>query len=109
MEPGDVFDGLPALQAHLFTHVTSHGFDGKPKDRDLLLMISELIEGFEDDRGGKIESAKIPGFSVWEEEIADLMIRALNFATEHDLRISEAMRAKDAYNRTRPYKHGKKF
>lgn len=109
MEPSDVFDGLPALQDHLYTHVINHGFEGKPIDRDLLLMISELIEGFEDTRVGKVMSEKIPEFTVWEEEIADLMIRALNFATEHELRLVEAMRAKDAYNRTRPYKHGKKF
>lgn len=109
MEPCDVFDGLPALQEHLWTHVTSHGFEGKPVALDLLLMISEIIEGFEDDRAGYRMSKKIPDFTVWEEEIADLVIRALNFATEHKLRLVEAMRTKDAYNRSRPYKHGKKF
>lgn len=41
-------------------------------------------------------------------EIADLMIRAFDFAGEHRIDIEKFVLEKMAYNRTRPFKHGNK-
>lgn len=103
------FWALKPVAEKLYEHVVSHGFQGKHKDRDFLLFITEIIEAFEDDRNGKTESDKLPGFTPLEEEMADLVIRVLTFSEEHKLRLAEAVEAKHAYNLTRPYKHGKKF
>ena len=71
-------------------------------------MHSELSEALEADRKG-LTSDHIPEFSGIEEELADCMIRILDFAGHHDLRLAEAFTAKLQYNLTRPYKHGKAY
>jgi NTP pyrophosphatase (non-canonical NTP hydrolase) len=77
---------------------------------------SEMLEAMRDNggsccigEGGKGESSKLPGFSTVEEEAADLVIRLMDFAGGHGLRVGEAISAKLAYNLTRPHKHGKAF
>lgn len=54
-------------------------------------------------------SAKLPGFSEVEEEFADVVIRLMDFAHAHKLRVAEAIVAKAKYNEGRPHKHGKTF
>ncbi len=69
--------------------------------------LSELLGAF---RKVKPEqSEKIPAFSEQEEELADLVIRAMDFATHYGIRLPEAMLAKHTYNLSRPVKHGKNF
>lgn len=41
-------------------------------------------------------------------EIADIIIRCLDFAGEHGIDIGSAVREKMEFNRTRPFKHGNK-
>jgi len=43
-----------------------------------------------------------------EEELADIIIRALDNAAQMGIDIEEAVRVKSAYNRTRPFRHGGK-
>lgn len=50
-----------------------------------------------------------PEFSNLEIEVADVIIRLLDFAEHKKLRIAQAMLAKHEYNKTRPPKHGKRF
>jgi NTP pyrophosphatase (non-canonical NTP hydrolase) len=73
------------------------------------LMHSELSEALEAARKGNPESVKIPGFSHVEEELADLMIRVMDWAGGKNLRIADAILAKLEYNITRHHKHGKNF
>ena len=74
----------------------------------IALMHSELSEALEADRKD-LDAEHIPGFTGVEEELADVVIRVLDFAGHHNLRLGEALSAKIAYNLTRPFKHGKAY
>lgn len=75
----------------------------------IALMHSELSEALEGLRHGNPPSDKIPPFSSVEEELADLVIRLMDFAVERRHRVGEAILVKMEFNTTRSYKHGKKF
>lgn len=74
----------------------------------LALMHSELSEALEADRAGNPPDDKIPEFSGMEAELADTMIRILDFAKGTDLDVIGAMLAKIDFNKGREYKHGGK-
>ena len=74
----------------------------------IALMHSELSEALEADRKN-LDAEHIPGFTGVEEELADVIIRILDFAGHHNLRLGEALSAKITYNLTRPFKHGKAY
>lgn len=81
----------------------------RPAGEVLMLMVTELAEAMEAYRGGNPESEKIPGFSKIEEELADVVIRLLDYAGGEGFDIEGALAAKMAYNETRPYRHGGKL
>lgn len=85
-------------------------WDEEPRNKGELiaLMHSELSELLEAIRKPGI-GIKIPGFTGEEEELADLLIRAGDYAAAYHLRLTSAIEAKNAYNLTRPHKHGKLF
>ena len=60
-------------------------------------------------RLGNPPSEHIPNFSSLEEEMADLVIRVLDFAEDQKLDLGGAIIEKMKFNETREYKHGKKF
>ena len=74
--------------------------------------VSEALEAFRDPavmaRGALHfdENGKPEGLTA---ELADVVIRVMDLTEALGLDLAEAMIAKAAYNRTRPYKHGKKF
>lgn len=74
----------------------------------LALMHSELSEALEGSRKD-LSSDKLPGFTAEEEEIADAIIRAGDFAGKRRLRLGLAIVLKLRYNAGRPYMHGKNF
>lgn len=78
--------------------------------------VSELWEAF---RKGEIhkpcKKAKemgamgLPALTCAEEEIADIIIRALDTAQAFGINAAQAVAAKHAYNTTRPHRHGGKL
>lgn len=74
----------------------------------IALMHSELSEALEHRRHGNPPDDKIPEFSGMEAELADCVIRIMDFGQARGLRIAEAVVAKIDYNRLRPHKHGGK-
>ncbi len=81
----------------------------RPAGEVLMLLVTELSEAMEAYRKGNPESDKIPGFSKMEEELADVVIRLLDYAGSEEFDIEGALQAKIAYNETRPYRHGGKL
>lgn len=84
---------------------------GDRNEGELIALIhSELSEALEALRHGNPPDDKIPAFSGVEAELADVIIRIMDMAVAKGYRVGEAVIAKMAYNRTRPYMHGgKKF
>jgi NTP pyrophosphatase (non-canonical NTP hydrolase) len=80
---------------------------GIVKMTKLMLVVTELAECAEGLR--KPAESGVPPFSNEEEEIADAIIRLLDYAGQYRLRIGEAINAKMAKNEGRPYRHGKEF
>lgn len=57
----------------------------------------------------KHEPGKPPKPYGLHEELADIIIRVLDFSAARKIDIDRAVRMKIAYNKTRKHKHGKKF
>lgn len=93
-------------------HVKKQFYD-EPKTVSHLmgLVMTELAETIEADRQHENDkpSEKIPEFTKEEEEVADAIIRLLDFSGYRKLRIGAAVLAKHEYNRSRPPKHGKRY
>ena len=79
------------------------------KGEMIALIHSELSEALEAVRHGNPPSEHIPDFSGEEEEMADAVIRIMDYCAGHGLRLGEAIHAKYHFNVNRPKMHGKKF
>lgn len=75
----------------------------------IALMHSELSEALDALRHGDPSDDKIPEFSGVEAELADCIIRIMDFAHQRGHRVAEAIIAKMHYNAGREKMHGKKF
>jgi NTP pyrophosphatase (non-canonical NTP hydrolase) len=81
-------------------------------------MVGEVAEMFESFRSGtlkkpcdkaaKMEANNLPVLTAEEEEVADIVIRALDYAGRFNVDVAKAVAAKHQFNRTRGYRHGNK-
>ena len=116
-EPGN--DSIKQMADTCWAIAKAKGWNDGKGTRDplpaMLLMHSEISEA--------VEFLRLPDVdidSIWYEEdgkpegciieLADVVIRIMDFAEQHDLDLSSAILAKMRYNLTREYRHGgKKF
>lgn len=61
------------------------------------------------DKAKKMSELGIPSITYEEEELADIIIRALDTAAARGIDIGKAVEAKHEFNKTRPHKHGGKL
>jgi hypothetical protein len=104
---------LQGLAEDCFSIAEDHGFwegDPAPTPTEKLALVhtevSECVDGL---RHGNPPDDHIPQHSSCAAEMADTIIRCLDLCVHEGWPIVAAIQAKMAYNRTRPYKHGKKF
>ncbi len=105
-----IADILGICQREVFQTATDKGWHEAPNPfpQALCLIHSEVSEALEAFRHDNPPDDKIPEYSGMEAELADVIIRVLDTAAEHNLNVAEAVVAKMIYNRTREYKHGGK-
>ena len=95
----------------VWMNAVKHGFwdDARNDGESIALVHSELSEALEAMRQGNPSSDKIIEFSAVEEELADAVIRIMDYAMGKDLDIAGAIIAKLEYNKSREFMHGKAF
>lgn len=92
------------LTRYIAANNRNKGFNWKREDfpKASVLMISEIIEAVDEDRRfGK--DTKIT------EELADAIIRILDFAGQMDWDIGSSLLNKVEYNKQRPFMHNRKY
>jgi hypothetical protein len=116
-QDADACDALDIIAQEAFEIARDHGFwertmeeynTNAEKCTAIMLMVTELSESVEALRAGSPDD-KLPQYPGEWVELADCFIRIANYCGARGIPLGEVTRAKMEYNKSRPYKHGKKF
>jgi NTP pyrophosphatase (non-canonical NTP hydrolase) len=104
----DAWEEMEAEVHHIA--VTKGWWDSDRSDGEIIALIhSELSECLEACRKGYPKDKHLPHRINNEVELADAVIRIMDFAGAKGWDVCGALAEKVEYNRTRPFKHGKRF
>jgi NTP pyrophosphatase (non-canonical NTP hydrolase) len=116
VEPGKIADGFIETFGEISKRVhqvaIEHGWwvEDRSGGECIALMHSELSEALEAMRNDYPMSEKLSGVSAVAEELADTVIRIMDYAEHTGIDLASAILLKIAYNKNRLYRHGgKKF
>jgi len=89
-------------QEEVYHTASTHGWHNyeRPIPERLCLIHSEVSEA--------LEAWRKDDWNNFKEEIADIVIRVLDFCQERDINLDEEIEKKNEYNKSRPYLHGMK-
>lgn len=113
-------DYMNTIQKEIYDNAVVHGFWCTPTDYNfmmmkLALMVTEIAELMETFRKAE-ELCKSDKnilllydryMTNLEEELADIVIRAMDFAEHYKINLMSSIIAKHEYNKSRPFLHGK--
>lgn len=106
------FIGLfEVLSREIQYNSAQHGFWDAGQQRNqpemLALMHSELSEALEAIRSNYPKDKHCPTWGNLEIELADCIIRIMDFACGFNLNVAGAILVKHKFNKSRPHKHGR--
>ena len=104
---------LNKLAKDIHSNARSHGWWDEPRDFGTVIALchSELSEALGEHRNGHqprefyFNDSKPEGIPI---ELADCIIRILDYCGKENIDIENALKIKHEYNKTRAYKHGGK-
>lgn len=119
LENIQILQSLNTLASAVYKNACEKGFHDRDTDRLAVENMEvwtanlhgEVFELWEAARKGELMEPcdKDCELTCEEEELADIIIRALDTATARGIDIGSAILAKHEYNKTRPRKHGGKL
>jgi NTP pyrophosphatase (non-canonical NTP hydrolase) len=120
--------GIQELAKDIHENALKKGFwEDANIGEKLMLIVSELSEALEADRKNRYFKKEIGAVNGWvydkdfeehfttdvkdtfQDELADVFIRLLDLSTYLGIDLLGHVIAKNRYNKSRPYKHGKKY
>lgn len=106
----DFLNSFNRVSKEIYDNAVKHGWweTDRNDGEMMMLMVTELAEACEGDRIGNPPDDKIPEFTSIEAEMADAVIRIMDYCHQRGFRLGKAILAKHQYNVNRPYKHGGK-